>query len=1030
MSYVIAFLIGLLVSFASSQQKAYDATLWRGGVLDTDVVKVGERSIRWEQAESSAITLSFERPRDWSGFSAISFWMHSKRATNSAFMLIISSENDRTEGGDYYFLRIKLDWTGWKHFLVPFREMGIAREPIGWQKIDRVTFTASGWGNNPNPEAVLHLDGFRVIRISEQKREGPSMSDEELFKSLDLDMPQLKAVREAVLKGDYTLAKRALAEHIRRRRWPRWFFDWRDHPFLGVKVPPPQADKNPEGWDYYHLFLTIDWDGWKRFRFKKEEFSPTRDPIGWSWIRYIMFSAVGWNLKPDPQTTLYLDEIRLVGKRGSVTICDFESESPPFEGVERTDEISKGGRFSGRWADHPVNPRIRCWKIPHDWSDFDYLEFWIYSEKATNSRLILVLDSDLPKPPRDAEDYVHKRFTWNYGNRPWTVQFEGRIDWSANPTEGEARTHLWNEALNRHYHFQKLARAYWKTGYERYAEALAEQWMDWIKSNPPPLASSGNQAPGGCYAWQTLTTGIRLERTWPDALYRCLGSPAFTDEVVVTIMKSVADQARHLVKWPTSRNWLTEESMGLFTAGMLFPEFKDAKSWRHTAIERLYRQLDEEVYPDGMEDELAAGYNNWVVSNMCNLIERAKMNGLEDEIPTDFKEKLEKMFNYLLYAMMPNGAIPGLNDSGNADVRGLLMRGYRLFPHREDFLFGATLGEKGRRPEYTSYAFPYTGHYIMRSGWGRDAVYLLFDSGPFGSGHQHEDKLHFVLWAYGGQLVLDPGNYSYDRSRWRRYIITTPAHNTIMLDGKGQNRRRRRETWVRPKPWDKPKPQGDNALWVSEPSFDFARGRYESGYGDRNEIDVSHTRRILFVKPDYFIIQDTLTPADNAEHTYDSLFHLDTEEAILDERRLKVETKKDKGSNLAIIPLLDGDLKARIVKGERDPVQGWANHPWRPIPTAIYTKRGDGVIRFLYLLYPLREGERDPVLSLEPLPLRPSDASALAAVIRFSDGRVDYVLFNDSPGREVEFAGFTTKAEAMYVREDKEGEIRAKFETP
>lgn len=1030
MSYVIAFLIGLLVSFASSQQKAYDATLWRGGVLDTDVVKVGERSIRWEQAESSAITLSFERPRDWSGFSAISFWMHSKRATNSAFMLIISSENDRTEGGDYYFLRIKLDWTGWKHFLVPFREMGIAREPIGWQKIDRVTFTASGWGNNPNPEAVLHLDGFRVIRISEQKREGPSMSDEELFKSLDLDMPQLKAVREAVLKGDYTLAKRALAEHIRRRRWPRWFFDWRDHPFLGVKVPPPQADKNPEGWDYYHLFLTIDWDGWKRFRFKKEEFSPTRDPIGWSWIRYIMFSAVGWNLKPDPQTTLYLDEIRLVGKRGSVTICDFESESPPFEGVERTDEISKGGRFSGRWADHPVNPRIRCWKIPHDWSDFDYLEFWIYSEKATNSRLILVLDSDLPKPPRDAEDYVHKRFTWNYGNRPWTVQFEGRIDWSANPTEGEARTHLWNEALNRHYHFQKLARAYWKTGYERYAEALAEQWMDWIKSNPPPLASSGNQAPGGCYAWQTLTTGIRLERTWPDALYRCLGSPAFTDEVVVTIMKSVADQARHLVKWPTSRNWLTEESMGLFTAGMLFPEFKDAKSWRHTAIERLYRQLDEEVYPDGMEDELAAGYNNWVVSNMCNLIERAKMNGLEDEIPTDFKEKLEKMFNYLLYAMMPNGAIPGLNDSGNADVRGLLMRGYRLFPHREDFLFGATLGEKGRRPEYTSYAFPYTGHYIMRSGWGRDAVYLLFDSGPFGSGHQHEDKLHFVLWAYGGQLVLDPGNYSYDRSRWRRYIITTPAHNTIMLDGKGQNRRRRRETWVRPKPWDKPKPQGDNALWVSEPSFDFARGRYESGYGDRNEIDVSHTRRILFVKPDYFIIQDTLTPADNAEHTYDSLFHLDTEEAILDERRLKVETKKDKGSNLAIIPLLDGDLKARIVKGERDPVQGWANHPWRPIPTAIYTKRGDGVIRFLYLLYPLREGERDPVLSLEPLPLRPSDASALAAVIRFSDGRVDYVLFNDSPGREVEFAGFTTKAEAMCVREDKEGKIRAKFETP
>jgi len=1027
---MIVLLIGLSISFASPQGKSYDAKLWRGGTLDPDVVKVSGQSLRWEHAKSSAITLPFERPQDWSGFSAFSFWMHSQKATDSAFMFIVSSENDKTDGSDYYFLRIKLDWTGWRHFLVPFREMGIARDPVGWHKIDGATFTASGWGNSPNPEAVLHLDGFKVIRMPERKREGPSMSDEEFFKSLDLDMPQLKAVKEAVLKGDYASARRALAEHIRRREWPRWFFDWRDHPFLDVKVPPPEADKNPRGWDYYHLFLTIDWQGWKHFKLKKEDFSPTRNPIGWKWIRYIMSSATGWGLKANPETTLYLDGIRLVGKEGTVTVCDFESESPPFEGIERTDELSKEGKFSGRWADHLINPRIRCWRIPHDWSKFDYLELWIYSEKATGARIVLVLDSDLPKPPRDAEDYVHKRFTWTYGNRPWTVQFKDRIDWAANPTEGEARTHLWNEALNRHFHFQKLAQAYWETGYERYAEALAEQWMDWIRSNPPPLITSGNQAPGGCYAWQTLTTGIRLERTWPDALYRCLGSPAFTDEVIVTIMKSVVDQARHLVKWPTGRNWLTEESMGLFTAGMLFPEFKEAERWRHTAIERLYGQLDEEVYPDGMEDELAAGYNNWVVSNMCNLIERAKMNGFEDEIPIDFKDKLEKMFNYLLYAMMPNGTIPGLNDSGNSDVRELLMRGYKLFPHREDFLFGATLGEKGQKPKYTSYAFPYTGHCVMRSGWKSDAVYLLFDSGPFGSGHQHEDKLHFVLRAYGDQLVLDPGNYSYDRSRWRRYIITTPGHNTIMVDGEGQNRRRRRETWVWPKPWDKPKPPNDDTRWVSKPLFDFVRGRYKSGYGDRNEINVIHTRRVLFVKPDYFVIQDTLVPADRREHTYESLFHLDCEEASLDEGTLKVETRRDKGSNLVIIPLLDGNLKARIVKGQKNPVQGWANHPWRPIPTAIYTKRGDGVIRFLYLLYPLRQGKKDPILSVDPLALRPSDANAIGAVIRFSDGYTDYVLFNDSPGKEIEFAGFVTKAEAMCAREDEKGRIKAKFEAP
>ena len=49
-------------------------------------------------------------------------------------------------------------------------------------------------------------------------------------------------------------------------------------------------------------------------------------------------------------------------------------------------------------------------------------------------------------------------------------------------------------------------------------------------------------------------------------------------------------------------------------------------------------------------------------------------------------------------------------------------------------------------PTETSHAFPYSGHYVMRSGWDKDATYLLFDAGPFGAGHQHEDKLHFVLW--------------------------------------------------------------------------------------------------------------------------------------------------------------------------------------------------------------------------------------------------------------------------------------------
>lgn len=1024
------------VSLLEAKHSFEELEQWGGGTLEERMVKEGRYSVRWAHAESTYLGCSFDPPADWSKFNALSFWLYSEKATGSAFMLIISSENPEVEGMDYYAFRIVLDWTGWRKFLLPFRELSVARQPLGWHHIDRVYFTASGWGNEPNPEVIVYMDGFETTQIAER---GPRLTDEEFFAALDLDRPELRAVRAAVAAANWPAARRELAKHLRTRRRPRWFFDWRDHPFRGVQVPT--EDRAPEQWDYFSRYLTLDWEGWKHFRLKKEDFSPRafvegegwkeKKPIGWHWIRYLAFNAKGWGLTPDPEVVLYFDDVRLVGREKSVTISDFEEEPLRWEGLERSAEQAKRGQFSGKWADQVTTGGIRCWNIPHDWTEFEALEFWAYCTKATGSRIILVLDSDVPKTFKEADDLLQLKFGYGFaGAGRFEIQFKDRIDWTANPTKGEARTHLWNEALNRHFHFRTLAEAYWQSGLEKYAAGLVAQWLDWIESNPPPLLSSGNRVPWpyGCYAWQTLTTGIRLESTWPNALYRCLGSPAFTDEALVMILKSICEQARHLVRWPTGGNWLTEESMGLFTAGMLFPEFKEAKQWRQTALERLYRQLDEEVYPDGMEYELAAGYNNWVVSNLSRILDLAELNDLQAELPPDYLAKLEKMYNYLLYASMPNRAIPGLNDAGNADVKSLLRRGYELFPQREDFLYVATDGKRGQVPRQTSYAFPYSGHYVMRSGWGAKAVYLLFDSGPFGYGHQHEDKLHFVLYAYGKQHLLDPGNYSYDASKWRRYVLTTPGHNTVMVDGQGQNRRAKRETYIWPKPWDKPVPPGNDTRWESTEEYDYAVGTYRDGYGPNNDQSVTHTRRILFVKPEYFLLLDTLTATDEKTHRYESLFHLDTAEARVDEGSLSVRTKNAEASNLLIVPLAGEGLQVRLVSGQEEPVQGWANHPWRAVPTAIYTKEGQGVTRLLHVLYPLRPGQAEVVASVEPLPLRGADgtpAEGLAAKITFTDGRVHYFAQSDVPGREVRFGEFTTRGEVMLVRTGADGKVNS-----
>jgi hypothetical protein len=655
----------------------------------------------------------------------------------------------------------------------------------------------------------------------------------------------------------------------------------------------------------------------------------------------------------------------------------------------------------------------------------------------------LVPATDRPQPTQSPEAFeeavklIDHEFTFGFHGAPsFTTKMEGKIDWVANPSEGEYRTHLWNESLNRHFHFAKLVDAYWETGDDRFTDALVRDWLDWIENNPRP-EDSGNKVewPYGCYAWQTLTTAIRLERSWPVALYKCIDRPAFSDVALCAIAGSYCDQARHLLAWPTGHNWLTEECMGLYTAGVLFPEFKEAAGWRKTAIERLHLQLTDEVYPDGAEYELAGGYGMWVVRNMVMLMEHAEMVGRSDEIPDDFKALTEKTFDYLMSVAMPNGEMPGLNDSGNRDVTSLLETGFELYPQRTDFQYVASRGETGDLPSFTSRGLPWSGHYVMRTGWGVDDAFMLVDSGPYGSAHQHEDKLHFVLYAHGKQLVLDPGNYSYDASRWRKYVLTTPGHNTVMVDGMGQYRRGDRDTYYWPRPWEGDAPAENDTLWVTGPDFDFVRGTYREGYceaakdareqrrPDREQVEmhkeVTHTRRVLFLKPDYWVVVDTLSASDDAEHVYESLFHLDADEAVSDES-LNVSTADPDRANLTIVPMTSEGLGVEIVKGkEDDPVQGWGNDPWRPVPTAIYTQKGSGTTWMAYALYPTRPGEAARIASVAPIG---ATDDTVGLIVAFENGASDTVLIGQIPGQEYTVGDYATDAEAVIVRTCSEGE--------
>ena len=285
----------------------------------------------------------------------------------------------------------------------------------------------------------------------------------------------------------------------------------------------------------------------------------------------------------------------------------------------------------------------------------------------------------------------------------------------------------------------------------------------------------------------------------------------------------------------------------------------------------------------------------------------------------------------------------------------------------------------------------------MRSGYDRDARYLMFDGGPLGSGHYHQDKLNLVMYAYGKPLLLEAGNYSYDASRARRYAISTRAHNTVRVDDQNQ-----KDTFrALPKPWDSPLP--DN-LWLTNEDVDYVRSSYSDGYGGDRQVKVVHTRSILFVRPEYWVVFDALDPEDAEEHSYEVIWHINAATAQMEPKTLSVTSRDTNETNLQLWPVTQADWTVDIVKGRtEEPVQGWVNYPmdyanrkWVAVPTALYQRRAAGPQRIATVVYPIASGRSSPIRGARELPVTSaegqplSDASALE--IQFQNGRRHQIL--------------------------------------
>jgi len=525
---------------------------------------------------------------------------------------------------------------------------------------------------------------------------------------------------------------------------------------------------------------------------------------------------------------------------------------------------------------------------------------------------------------------------YSFYNQPDKISrdADGHLNWKYH---GPADDIEWAWALNRHYHLRVLLDAWLETGNPDYSKAMDLHIKDWlISSLPYPERKSGTEL------WRGLEVSFRV-KIWARIFYNLINNEDLTPATRLLMLASLPEHAHYARNFHAQGNWLTMEMSGLATVATAWKEFNDSPAWLAYTKETMTKSLMEQVYPDGVQTELTSSYHQVALDNFNQF--RETLLQANEPLPEIFEEQIEKMWNYIAYTMRPDGYGLLNNDADLIYNRDRIIRAAEAF-NRKDWLYIATNGKEGVRPAgEPSNFFPYAGHLTMRSGYEPEAQWAFFDIGPWGSGHQHSDKLHISVAAYGQDLLVDGGRFAYRgevADKFRRYATGSYSHNVILIDGKGQAAG----------PTVTKEPLSENHYKITK-DFDYASDSFDRFIDTEGQC--RHTRSVIYVRENFWVVVDRIET--DRPRKIETMWHWHPSCNIKTEKKSIISTDNSRG-NLKIIPVGSQAWTVSQVKGQEQPVpQGWYSREYNSaVPSTVNIYSGDisGNSTFIWILYPYK----------------------------------------------------------------------------
>jgi heparan-sulfate lyase len=536
--------------------------------------------------------------------------------------------------------------------------------------------------------------------------------------------------------------------------------------------------------------------------------------------------------------------------------------------------------------------------------------------------------------------FVHKGYqpSYFYGDeinwRYWPVK-DNELRWQLH------RTKWW----------QPMGKVYYATKNEKYAKEWVLQYLDWIKKNPliekpdanAPADVSADWENVG-FAWRPLEISHRLQdQTIQFLLF--VDSPNFTPEFLSWFLVNYSKHAEYMLgHYSKQGNHLLFEAQRMIYAGVFFPELKQAPVWRKSGIEILNREIEVQVYDDGMQYELDPHYHLAAINIFCKAIRVADANGFRDEFPKSYLDKVEAMIMWIANCYFPDYTNPLFSDA-KLGTKKEMLDNYRdwlkIFPNNKVIEYFASDRKKGATPDNMSKAFKTSGFYVFRSSWKPDATQMVLKAGPPAFWHCQPDNGTFELYIDKRNFFPDAGSYVYGGDNEvlaeREWFRQTRVHKTLTLNNANLEAGSKCLYWKTGKELD--------VLAYETPSYK----------------NLTHRRSVFFVGEKFFVIVDEAY--GNATGSVAIHYQMCEGKVNLNQTAFTAATAFDDENNVLVKCFGPGGMYM-----EKE--EGWVSYAYRQkARRSAYAfsvnKKDDTPARFITVIYPVDNEESVPDISAE-----------------------------------------------------------------